>query len=194
MAIKRIDTNKLMSKAVVHGDTVYLSGLTASDTSLDVQGQCQQILDKIDQYLGEAGTDKSKILSAEIWADRYRHLGGYERNLGQVDRPRQPAGARHGRGQAGQPEAEHRDHGDRGALDRLQRCMRFGRQFDTDCVAPAAPRRRSTPRSSPRPCGPACRPRRAGRVAFISPGISRSSWRHGLRSPVTSITAASPRC
>ena len=67
MAIKRIDTNKLMSKAVVHGDTVYLSGLTASDTSLDVQGQCQQILDKIDQYLGEAGTDKTKILSAEIW-------------------------------------------------------------------------------------------------------------------------------
>ncbi len=67
MSVKRIDTNKLMSKAVVHGDTVYLAGLTASDSSLDVQGQCQQILDTIDKYLAEAGTDKSKILSAQIW-------------------------------------------------------------------------------------------------------------------------------
>lgn len=67
MSIKRIDTNKLMSKAVVHGDTVYLSGLTASDRSLDVKGQCKQILDGIDNYLAQAGTDKSKLLSANIW-------------------------------------------------------------------------------------------------------------------------------
>ena len=67
MSIKRIDTNKLMSKAVVHGNTVYLSGLTASDRSQDVKGQCQQILDGIDHYLAEAGTDKSKLLSANLW-------------------------------------------------------------------------------------------------------------------------------
>jgi len=67
MTVQRIDTNKLMSKAVVHGDTVYLAGLTASDSSQDVQGQCQQILNSIDKYLAEAGTDKSKILSAQIW-------------------------------------------------------------------------------------------------------------------------------
>ena len=56
-----------MSKAVIHGDTVYLSGLTASDRTQDVKGQCQQILDSIDGYLAQAGTDKSKILSAQIW-------------------------------------------------------------------------------------------------------------------------------
>ena len=67
MSIKRIDTNKLMSKAVVHGNTIYLSGLTASDRSLDVKGQCQQILDSIDSYLAQAGTEKSKLLSANIW-------------------------------------------------------------------------------------------------------------------------------
>ena len=67
MSIKRIDTNKLMSKAVVHGNTVYLSGLTASDRSLDVKGQCQHIVDAIDKYLAEAGTDKTKLLSAQIW-------------------------------------------------------------------------------------------------------------------------------
>lgn len=67
MSIKRIDTNKLMSKAVVSGDTVYLSGLTASDRSQDVKGQCKQILDSIDDYLAQAGTNKSKILAAQIW-------------------------------------------------------------------------------------------------------------------------------
>lgn len=67
MSIKRIDPNKLMSKAVVSGDTVYLSGLTASDRSQDVKGQCKQILDTVDNYLAQAGTDKSKILVAQIW-------------------------------------------------------------------------------------------------------------------------------
>ncbi|NKB59065.1 MAG: RidA family protein [Alphaproteobacteria bacterium] len=67
MSIKRIDTNKLMSKAVISGDTVYLSGLTASDRSQDVKGQCKQILDTIDDYLAQAGTNKSKILAAQIW-------------------------------------------------------------------------------------------------------------------------------
>ena len=36
-------------------------------TKADVKGQTQQILDKIDKFLKEAGTDKSKILSANIW-------------------------------------------------------------------------------------------------------------------------------
>lgn len=67
MSIKRIDPNKLMSKAVVSGNTVYLSGLTASDRSQDVKGQCKQILDTVDDYLAQAGTDKSKILVAQIW-------------------------------------------------------------------------------------------------------------------------------
>jgi enamine deaminase RidA (YjgF/YER057c/UK114 family) len=56
-----------MSEAVVHGDTVYLQGVTADDHSLDVKGQTRQILAKIDALLAEAGTDKSKLLSANIW-------------------------------------------------------------------------------------------------------------------------------
>ncbi len=56
-----------MSSAVVHGNTVYLAGLTADDRTLDVKGQTKQILDKIDKFLAEAGSDKSKLLSANIW-------------------------------------------------------------------------------------------------------------------------------
>lgn len=67
MSIKRVNAGPRMSSAVIHGDTVYLAGLTADDTKADVKGQTQQILDKIDHFLKEAGTDKSKLLSANIW-------------------------------------------------------------------------------------------------------------------------------
>jgi enamine deaminase RidA (YjgF/YER057c/UK114 family) len=67
MAVKRINAGPRMSQAVVHGNTVYLAGLTADDASQDVKGQTQQILDKVDKLLKEAGTDKSKLLSANIW-------------------------------------------------------------------------------------------------------------------------------
>ena len=67
MAIKRVNAGPRMSSAVVHGNTVYLAGLTADDAKADVKGQTKQILDKIDALLAKAGTDKSKILSANIW-------------------------------------------------------------------------------------------------------------------------------
>ena len=56
-----------MSRCVVKGDMVYVAGLTASDASGDIKSQTQQILDKIDGYLATAGTDKSKLLQANLW-------------------------------------------------------------------------------------------------------------------------------
>ena len=67
MAVKRYAVGPRMSGAVVNGNTVYLAGLTADDTSQDVKGQTAQILAKIDNLLRQAGTDKSNILSANIW-------------------------------------------------------------------------------------------------------------------------------
>ena len=68
MSIERINCGPRMSSAVVHGNTVYLAGLTADDRTLDVKGQTKQILDKIDKFLAQAGTDKSKLLSANTWS------------------------------------------------------------------------------------------------------------------------------
>ena len=69
--IKRIDVTQgpgpRMSRCVVHGDTVYVAGLTAADTKQDVKGQTKQILERIDHYLKEAGTTKSKLLRANLW-------------------------------------------------------------------------------------------------------------------------------
>ena len=67
MTIKRSKVGARMSQAVVHGETVYLAGQVADDPSADVVGQTKQILAKIDGLLAEAGSDKSKLLSATIW-------------------------------------------------------------------------------------------------------------------------------
>lgn len=67
MSIKRIGPGPRMSSAAVHNGVVYVQGFTADDTSADLKGQTKQILDKIDAVLKEAGSDKSKILSANIW-------------------------------------------------------------------------------------------------------------------------------
>ncbi|MBC6439329.1 MAG: RidA family protein [Rhodospirillales bacterium] len=65
--IQRLEPAALFSGAVIHGDTVYLSGKVASDSSLDVKAQTQDILDQIDATLAACGTDKSKLLTVMIW-------------------------------------------------------------------------------------------------------------------------------
>ena len=67
MSIQRINAGPRMSQAVVHGDTIYIAGQIAGDTTADAAGQTKQILAKIESLLREAGSDKSKLLSANIW-------------------------------------------------------------------------------------------------------------------------------
>jgi enamine deaminase RidA (YjgF/YER057c/UK114 family) len=68
MAIERHDVGPRMSKAVVHGNTVYLAGIVADNPKgKSVKDQTQDILRQIEGFLGKAGTDKSKLLSANIW-------------------------------------------------------------------------------------------------------------------------------
>ncbi len=66
MDIRRLQPGKRMSQAVVHGQTVYLAGQVADDASQDVAGQTRQVLAAIDKLLAEAGSDKTKILTATI--------------------------------------------------------------------------------------------------------------------------------
>ena len=67
MNIVRIDPGPRMSRAVVHGDTVYLAGHVSKEPAGSVRGQTEAILRNIDARLAEAGTDRSKLLSANIW-------------------------------------------------------------------------------------------------------------------------------
>jgi enamine deaminase RidA (YjgF/YER057c/UK114 family) len=67
MTIKRINPGKRMSEAVVHNGTVYVAGQVADDPKADAAGQTKQILTAIDRILAEAGSDKTKILQAQIF-------------------------------------------------------------------------------------------------------------------------------
>lgn len=66
MTIRRIEPGPRMSQAVVHGDTVYLAGQVGAPGQ-SVAAQTRAVLAQIDRLLAEAGTDKSRILSATIW-------------------------------------------------------------------------------------------------------------------------------
>lgn len=68
MTIERLHTNDRMSQVVIHNDTVYLAGQVALKApGASVADQTKAILAQIDGLLAEAGTDKSKVLSATIW-------------------------------------------------------------------------------------------------------------------------------
>ena len=68
MSITRLHTNDRMSQAVIHGETIYLAGQVASTAhGASVGNQTKAILGQIDDLLSEAGSEKSKILSATIW-------------------------------------------------------------------------------------------------------------------------------
>jgi enamine deaminase RidA (YjgF/YER057c/UK114 family) len=57
-----------MSQAVVHGGVAYLAGQVAANTKgQSVAEQTKDVLAAIDGLLAQAGTDKSKLLTAQIW-------------------------------------------------------------------------------------------------------------------------------
>ncbi|HVL77582.1 MAG TPA: RidA family protein [Noviherbaspirillum sp.] len=65
--ITRLETNQRMSRVVIHNGVVAVGGLTAGDPSQDIKGQTRQVLEKIEGWLAKAGTDKTKLLTAQIW-------------------------------------------------------------------------------------------------------------------------------
>jgi enamine deaminase RidA (YjgF/YER057c/UK114 family) len=65
--IQRFDVGARMSEMAVHGNTVYLAGQIADDASQDIQGQTRQVLEAIDALLARAGSDRSRILMAQIF-------------------------------------------------------------------------------------------------------------------------------
>jgi enamine deaminase RidA (YjgF/YER057c/UK114 family) len=68
MSTQRFEVGPRMSQCVVHGDTVYTAGQVAqSARGGSVAEQTKDILATIDRLLAEAGTDKSKLLTANIW-------------------------------------------------------------------------------------------------------------------------------
>lgn len=65
--VQRFDVGARLSEMAVHHGVAYLAGQVAADGSQDMAGQTRQVLGAIDALLARAGTDKSKILMAQIF-------------------------------------------------------------------------------------------------------------------------------
>ena len=66
--IRRIEPGPRMSEAVIYGDKIYTAGIVAGQAAgRSVQEQTQDILRQIDAILAAAGSDKTRILKANIW-------------------------------------------------------------------------------------------------------------------------------
>jgi enamine deaminase RidA (YjgF/YER057c/UK114 family) len=65
--IVRTNANKILAQAVEFHGFVFSAGVTAQDLSKDIKGQTREVLDQIDQLLETHGTDKTRLLQAQIW-------------------------------------------------------------------------------------------------------------------------------
>ncbi|MCE3231914.1 MAG: RidA family protein [Rickettsiaceae bacterium] len=66
--IKRIDAGPRMSEAVIYDNKIYAAGMVADKTAgKSVFEQTTEVLQQIDNLLARAGSDKTRILKANIW-------------------------------------------------------------------------------------------------------------------------------
>lgn len=75
-SIKRVNVGKRLSDMAVHHGVAYLAGQVPDDTTQDITGQTAQVLATIDKLLAEAGTDKTKILMAQIFVANMKEFDG----------------------------------------------------------------------------------------------------------------------
>lgn len=69
--IQRRHTNARMSKIVQHGGLIFLCGQTSSGKTMpDIESQTGEVLARIDALLAEAGSERSRLLSATLYLKR----------------------------------------------------------------------------------------------------------------------------
>ena len=76
MDIKRLHVGKRLSEIAVHNGTIYLAGQIAEDTTQDIVGQTREVLGHVERLLNEAGSDKTRILSCQIYIADMAHFPG----------------------------------------------------------------------------------------------------------------------
>jgi enamine deaminase RidA (YjgF/YER057c/UK114 family) len=65
--IIRTDADAVLAKVVEYHGFIYTQGVVATDPSGDVTAQTQNVLAQIDMLLEQHGTDKTRLLQAQIW-------------------------------------------------------------------------------------------------------------------------------
>ncbi|GAB3627956.1 aminoacrylate peracid reductase [Pandoraea terrae] len=75
MAVQRFYVERRWSDMAVHNGTVYLAGQVSEDRTQDITGQTREVLGHIDRLLAEANSDKSLILTCQIYIADMKYFG-----------------------------------------------------------------------------------------------------------------------
>ena len=65
--IIRTGADAVLARAVEYHGFIFTQGVVASDTGQDIRGQTRDVLDQLDALLEQHGTDKTRLLQAQIW-------------------------------------------------------------------------------------------------------------------------------
>ena len=76
MTVQRHNVGKRLSEIVVHNGVAYLAGEVPDDGTKDITGQTEEVLAKIEKLLKQVGSDKSKLLSAQIFLPDMKDFAG----------------------------------------------------------------------------------------------------------------------
>ena len=76
MEITRLHVGKRLSEVAIHNGTIYLAGQIAEDTTQDIAGQTREVLGHVDRLLMESGSDKTCILSCQIYLADMKAFAG----------------------------------------------------------------------------------------------------------------------
>ncbi len=67
MEIKRLYVDQRLSEVAIHNGTIYLAGQISEGLEPDIGAQMSEVLGHVDRLLAEAGSDKTCILSCQIY-------------------------------------------------------------------------------------------------------------------------------
>ena len=77
--IQRLDPGPRMSEASIHNGIVYLAGQIPETADAAIEVQTAEVLAAIDALLAQAGSDKSRILRAQIFLTDINDFAGMNR-------------------------------------------------------------------------------------------------------------------
>jgi len=75
MMIERLETGQRMSRIVKHSGTIFLCGQVCKDATQGIKEQTSSMLEKVEDLLEQAGSDKEHILSATIYIKNMQYFG-----------------------------------------------------------------------------------------------------------------------
>ena len=75
MDIRRVGVSTRYSELAVFNGVVYLGGMVPERGDTDIRGQTEDVLRQVEHWLLQAGSDKSRILHAQIFLTDIAEIG-----------------------------------------------------------------------------------------------------------------------